>query len=72
MFYNAYVKPHFDYYNSIWSNNSSGNINKMSKLQKRALKLILAQDYTNIQEALERLNILSFDQIFFLNVQSLK
>ena len=30
-------------------------------------KLILAQDYTDIQEALERLNILSFDQIIFLN-----
>ena len=38
-----------------------------SKLQRRACKLILAQDYTDIQEALERLNILSFDQIIFLN-----
>ena len=61
MFYNAYVKPHFDYCTS------SGNINKISKLQRRACKLILAQDYTDIQEALERLNILSFDQIIFLN-----
>ena len=34
---------------------------------KDACKLILAQDYTDIQEALERLNILSFDQIIFLN-----
>ena len=67
MFYNAYVKPHFDYCNTVWSNTSSGNINKISKLQRRACKLILAQDYTDIQEALERLNILSFDQIFFLN-----
>ena len=32
----------------------------------RACKLILAQDYTDIQEAFERLNILSFDQIIFL------
>ena len=30
-------------------------------------KSIVAQDYTDIQEALERLNILSFDQIIFLN-----
>ena len=67
MFYNAYVKPHFDYCNTVWSNTSSGNINKISKLQRRACKLILAQDYTDIQEALERLNILSFDQIIFLN-----
>ena len=67
MFYNAYVKPHFDYCNTVLSNTSSGNINKISKLQRRACKLILAQDYTDIQEALERLNILSFDQIIFLN-----
>ena len=31
MFYNAYVKPHFDYCNTVWSNTSSGNINKISK-----------------------------------------
>ena len=67
MFYNAYVQPHFDYCNTVWSNTSSENINKISKLQRRACKLNLAQDYTDIQEALERLNILSFDQITFLN-----
>ena len=42
-------------------------IKKISKLQRRACKLILAQEYTDIKEALERLNILSFDQIIFLN-----
>ena len=65
MFYNAYVKPHFDYCNIVWSNTPSGKINKISKLQRRACKLILAQDYTDIQEAFERLNILSFHQIIF-------
>ena len=30
-------------------------------------KSIVAQDYKDIQEALERLHILSFDQIIFLN-----
>ena len=54
MFYNAYVQPHFDYCNTVWSNTSSENINKISKLQRRACKLNLAQDYTDIQEALER------------------
>ena len=61
MFCNAYFKSHFDYCNTVWSKTSSGNINKISKLQRRAFKLILAQDYTDIQEILERLNILSFD-----------
>ena len=45
----------------------SSNINKITKLQRRACKLILSQDYTDIQEALKRLNILSFDQDIFLN-----
>ena len=45
MFYNAYVKPHFVYSRTVWSKTSSGNINKITKLQKRACKLILSQDY---------------------------
>ena len=67
MFYNAYIKPHFVYCSTVWSNTSTGNINKITKLQRRACKLILSQDYTDIQEALKRLNILSFDQAIFLN-----
>ena len=67
LFYNAYVKPHFEYCSTVWSNTSSGNINRITKLQRRACKLILSQDYTDIQEALKRLNILSFDQSIFLN-----
>ena len=51
----------------MWSNTSSGNINKIMKLQRRVCKLILSEDYTDFQEALKRLNILSFDQVIFLN-----
>ena len=68
MLYNAYVQPHFfKYRNTVWGNTSSRNINKNSKLQRCAWKSILSQDYTDSQEALERLYILSFDQIIFLN-----
>ena len=55
MFYNAYVKPHFVHCSTVWSNTSRCNINKITKLQRRACKLILSQDYTDIQEALKRL-----------------
>ena len=48
MFYNAYIKPHFVYCSTVWSNTSTGNINKITKLQRRAGKLILSQDYTDI------------------------
>ena len=67
LFYNAYIKPHFEYCSTVWSNTSSGNINKITKLQRRVCKLILSEDYTDFLEALKRLNILSFDQVIFLN-----
>lgn len=67
LFYNAYVKPHLEYCNVVWTNTPHYNINKISKLQRRACKLILSHEYTEFQEALERLDILSFDQSVFLN-----
>ena len=67
LLYNAYIKPHFEYCRTVWSNTSSGNINKITKLQRRVCKLILSEDYTDFHEALKRLNILSLDQVIFLN-----
>ena len=43
------------------------NINKINKLQRRACKLILAQDYNGLETSLKQLDILSFDQSVFLN-----
>ena len=66
LFYNAYVKPHLEYCSVVCSN-TPNNINRISKLQRRACKLILSHEYTGLQESLERLDILSFDQSVFLN-----
>ena len=66
LFYKAYMKPHLEYCSVVWCNTSNSNINKMNKLQRQACK-ILSQEYNWFQEALKRLNILSFDQIVFLN-----
>ena len=41
LFYNYYVKPHFEYCNTIWGNCSKTNIYTMTKLQKQAARLIL-------------------------------
>ena len=30
LFYNAFIKPHFEYCSTVWSNTSSGNINKIT------------------------------------------
>ena len=46
---------------------SNSNISKINTLQRRACKLILSQTYNGFHEALQRLDILSFDQTVFLN-----
>ena len=45
----------------IWSKALISNVNKINKLQKKACKLILSNDYTCLNESLEQVNILSFD-----------
>lgn len=67
LFYKAYIKPHLEYCSVVWSNTSNCNINTITKLQRRACKIILSNEYSGLQEAYERLGILSFDQSVFLN-----
>ena len=67
LYYNSYIKPHFDYCSVIWSNSSNCNVNRIDKLQRRACKLILGNDYVSLNESLYQLNLLSFDQCVFLN-----
>ena len=66
LFYNAYIKTHFDYCSTVWGNSSNNNINKINKLQRRACKLILDKECTSLEEARNRLKILSFDESVFL------
>ena len=67
LFYNAYIKPHFDYCSTIWSNSSNTNIYKETKLQRRACKMILGHEYNDLNGALEKIDMLSFDQSIFLS-----
>ena len=67
LFYNAYIKPHIDYCSLIWSNTSSSNISIITRLQRRACKLILGHEYNGLSEAFEKLKILSIDQSIFLS-----
>lgn len=66
LFYNAYIKPHFDYCSIIWGSSTNSNINNINKLQRRACKCILGNEYTRLDEARDRLKILSFDETVFL------
>ena len=67
LFYNAYIRPHLEYCSVIWGNSTNLNIQKVTKLQRRACKLILMSEYTHLEESCDRLKILSFDEIVFLN-----
>ena len=67
LFYKAYIKPHIAYCRAVWSTSSLNKKTKINRLQRRACKLILYNKYNGLQESLERLNIMSFDQIVFLN-----
>ena len=69
LFYNAYIKPQFDYCCVIWENSTTCNINKIDKLQRRACKLILRHEYTNLQEARNRLKMLHFLKTYFYRKQ---
>lgn len=67
IFYNAYIHPHFNYCNIIWGNSSNYNMSKIVKLQKRACKIILGNEYSSFEDAKSRLSILSFEQSMFVN-----
>ena len=67
LFYNAYIRPHLEYSSAMWGNSTTFNIQKMTKLQRRASKLILGNEYTQLEEACDNLKILSFDEIVFSN-----
>lgn len=67
LFYKAYIQPHFNYCNTIWGNSSSYNVSQINKLQKRVCKIILGTEYSDLNNARRRLNILSFDQNVLVN-----
>ena len=67
MFYNAYIHPHFNYCNNIWGNSSNYNVSKITKLQKRAFRIILGDEYLDFETAKSSLNILPFQLNVFLN-----
>ena len=67
LFYKAYIQPHFNYCNIIWGNSTNSNVSRLTKLQRRVCKIILENEYEDLDSAQKRLNILSFDQNVFVN-----
>ncbi|MCG7879537.1 MAG: reverse transcriptase domain-containing protein [Candidatus Thiodiazotropha endolucinida] len=67
LFYNAYIRPHLDYCCAVWGNTTHFNVQKLTRLQRRACKIILGNEYLHLEDARNRLKILSFDQSVFLH-----
>ena len=67
LYYNAYIKSHIEYCCIVWRNSCNFNAYKIEKLQRRACKLILGNDYTTLDLARKQLRILSFEETIFLH-----
>lgn len=67
LFYNAYIRPHLDYCCAVWGNTTHFNVQKLTRLQRRACKIILGNEYLHLEDARKRLKILSFDESVFLH-----
>ena len=67
IYYNAYIKPHLEYWCVIWGNSFNSNMYKIEKLHRRACKIVLGKDYTSLDDARKQLNMLSFEELVFIN-----
>ena len=66
-YYKSYIQPHLNYYNVIWGNASKFNVARITKLQRRACKIILGNEYYDFETEKSSLNMLSFERCVFLN-----
>ena len=67
LYYKSYIQPHFNYCNVIWGNASNFNVARINRLQKRACKLILGNEYDDFESAKSTFKLLSFEQNVFLS-----
>ena len=67
LYYKSYIQPHFDNCNVICENVSNFNEARITRLQRRACKVILGNEYIDFESAKSSLKIHSFQQSVFLN-----
>ena len=67
LYCNAYIKSHLEYCCVVWGNSTNFNTYKTQKLQRRACKLILGNDYTTLENARKQLHILSSEETMFIH-----
>ena len=57
----ANIKPYFEYCCLIWGKYFNFSVHKIEKIQRRACKLILGNDFTLLDDARKQLNMLLFE-----------
>ena len=61
----TYIQPNVDYCSTIWGGTSQYNRNRIIRLQKRAVKIIVNYQYDNIANSIDELKILNkYEHIF--------
>ena len=65
-FYKTYIQPHIDYCSTIWGGTSQYNLNRIYRLQKKAVKIIVNYQYDNIANSMDELKILNIYERIFL------
>ena len=65
-FFKTYIQPHIDYCSTIWGGTSQYNLNRIYRLQKRAVKIIVNYQYDNIANSMDELKILNICEHIFL------
>ena len=66
--FNTLVLPHYDYCSNIWSCISMTQIQRLQRIQNRALRIILQCDYrSHVLPMLHQLNVMSVSQRFLYN-----
>ena len=66
-FYKTYIQLHIDYCSTVWGGTSHSNLNRIYRLQKRAVKIILDYEYNNgIACSMDEVKILNIYERVFL------
>ena len=65
LYYKSYIQPHFNYCNVIWGNASNFNVARITRLQRRACKIILGNEYIDFESAKSSLKYFHSNRVCF-------
>ena len=65
-FYKTYIQPHIDYCYTVWKGTAHSNLDRIQRLQKHAVKIILDYEYSDIACSMNDHKILNIYERIFL------